>query len=197
MIAQSDIANIALMMRLQNSIKHLARQQITSYKNSLDADSDSEDDEIINSDDDSNDDVGENNGEDGEGLGTLLPGFKISDIATFNLLLKKLELNIAEFRIKLDLDSGFLRVRTVPGLPHGAASGAFLHHIVFWSENNQPLDSGDPTLIYTCDANMSSSILSANSIRLSLCCTRYEISRCVICSKGHNISARARATGME
>jgi hypothetical protein len=180
-IAQNDIANIALMTRLQNSIKHLAHQQITSYKNSLDADSDSEDDEIINSDDDSNDDdsnddVGENNGEDGEGLGTLLPGFKISDIATFNLLLKKLELNITEFRIKLDLDSGFLRVRTVPGLPHGAASGAFVYHIGFWSENNQPLGGGDPTLIYTCDASMSSSILSANSIRLSLCCTRCEIS---------------------
>lgn len=197
MIAQNDIANIALVTRLQNSVNHLAHQQITSYKNSLDADSDSEDDEIVNSDDDSNDDVGENSGEDGEGLGTLVPGFKISDIATFDLLLKKLELNIAEFRIKVDLDSGFLRVRTVPGLPHAAASGAFLHHIVFWSENNQPLDGGDPTLIYTCDASMSSSILLVNTFRLPLFCTPYEISRCVIRPKGHNISARARPTGME
>ena len=185
------------MTRLQNSINHLVRQQITSYKNSLDADSDSEDDEIINSDDESNDDVDENSGGDGEGLGTLLPGFKISDIATFNLLLKKLELTFSEFRIKVDLDNGFLRVRTVPGLPHGAASGTFVYQIGFWSENNQPLDGGDPTLIYTCDASMPSSILSANSVRLPLCWALFEISRCVICAKEHNISGPARPTGME
>ena len=196
-IAPNDVTNVALMTRLQNSINRLARQQITSYKNSLDADSDGEDDEIINSDDDSNDDVGENNGEDGEGLGTLLPGFQINDIATFNPLLKKLELTIDEFLIKVDLDNGFLRVRTVPGLPHGAATGAYVYQIGFWSENNQPPNGRDPTLIYTCDANMSSSILSANSARLPLFCTQYEIPRCVICPKGHNISTRARPTGME
>lgn len=162
------------MTRLQNSINHLAQEQITFYNNSLDSDSDDEDDEI-NSDDDSNDDVGESDGQDGDGLGSLIPGFQISDIATFNLLLEKLKLNIAEFLVKVDLDNGFLRVRTVPGLPHGAASGAFVHHIVFWSENNQPPDGRDPTLIYTCDASMCCSILAANCVRLPLCWALFEI----------------------
>jgi hypothetical protein len=189
------------MTRLQNGINHLAHQQVTAYKNSFrsddysDDDSD-DDDEIVNSDDDSNDDVSESEGKDGEGLGTTLPGFQISDIATFNLLLEKLNLSIDGFSIKVDLENGFLKVRTVPGLPHGAASGAFVYDIGFWSENNQrPV--GRKHLKYICDSSISSSIMSADRVRLPLCRTLFEISRCVICSQGHNISARARSTRME
>jgi len=51
---------------------------------------------------------------------------------------EKFESSIDGFSIKVALENGFLRMRTVPGLPHGAASGAFVYEIEFWFENNQP-----------------------------------------------------------
>jgi len=189
------------MTLLQNGIYHLARQQITAYQDFVasndDSDDDSDcDDKTIYSDDDSNDHVSESEGKDGEGLGAKLLGFEIRDIATFTLLLDKFQSSIDGFSIKVDLENGFLRVRTVPGLPHGAASGAFVYDIGFWSENNQP-PVRRKHLKYTCDASICSSILSANRVRLSLFSAFFEISRCLIYSKGYNISTCAGPAAME
>jgi hypothetical protein len=147
-----DIIIPEFISRAKDDIIQLATRQ-SSIHNDLSYDSDDSDEsEEIFSDDSTHEDVGDN--EDSRGLGMRLP-YKFLDIATFEKLMQKLELSLDGFNVKVDLDEGFLNVRTVPGIAHGTASGAFLAPVSRWAENDQPFSAnGIDVLINSMDTSI-------------------------------------------
>jgi hypothetical protein len=53
----------------------------------------------------------------------------------FNMLLEKLPMQLNDYVLKLDLWDGYLSVRTVPGDPHGTATGIFCQQLLLWSQD--------------------------------------------------------------
>jgi hypothetical protein len=72
----------------------------------------------------------------------------------FNLLVEKIPNQIDDYILKLDLWDGYLCVRTVPGDPHGTATGVLVQQMFFWCKdpNNQTV-AGMPLKV-PMDASM-------------------------------------------
>jgi len=73
------------------------------------------------------------------------------------------------FNAKVDETMDFSNLRTVPGIAHGTASGAFLAPISRWAENDQSFSGqGIDVLVNSMDASILLFFPSANTNRLSL-----------------------------
>jgi len=112
--------------------------------------------------------------------------------------MKKLELILEGFNIKVELDEGFLNVRTVPGIAHGTASGVFLGPISRWAENDQPFSTnGIDVLINSMDTSMSFSLPSANIDRLSLLTAVDEVARLFIYTERYHVPPSTPSTPIQ
>jgi hypothetical protein len=86
---------------------------------------------------------------------------RISDFAmnekTFALLTERLPNSSGLFKIILELEEGFIRVRAVPGTIHGLAANAYTFDVLQWSMNN---NSANPRpLRCTGDGSMQPSFI--------------------------------------
>lgn len=70
----------------------------------------------------------------------------------YDLLRPKLLKRYETFKVIIDLDDGYLRVRVVPGNLHEATANAWNHTILNWANNPLPLPGVLPSLRSLGDA---------------------------------------------
>jgi hypothetical protein len=102
----------------------------------------------------------------------VIPDWRMS-LEIYELLRTKLPKWYEGYKVIVDLESGHLAIRIVPGDMHGVASSAFNYAINLWCNNNQPLPPGtESPLINLLDASASPffSLTDANR----LCLLKYE-----------------------
>ena len=81
----------------------------------------------------------------------------IMTFETYEVLRRKLPKCCGLYKVIVDLDDGYLRIRVVPGDIHAAASSAFNYSIESWANNLQPVPPGTiPPLRNRSDASISS-----------------------------------------
>jgi hypothetical protein len=105
---------------------------------SVDGGRKSDDDEEYEDDDAMGDVNGPEGKEDedmGHDLGCRLSSFYFDSCDVFDQLIKKLPDNQAGFKVKIELNEGYLYIRTVPHEIHSKAVGAFRHSVLIWASN--------------------------------------------------------------
>ena len=108
------------------------------HQDHIDEEEESSEDEVIHEENEEEDDEDTHR--------RIIQEYKFG-LREFNMLLDTLPMQLDDYVLKLDLFDGYLSVRTIPGDPHGKATGIFCQQILLWAQdatnmtiNGQPLD---------------------------------------------------------
>lgn len=166
MVTLSDIKRKATFEKIRSEIDVFVQAMIKDSKRRIAVtsdDGDEEDSEITSEQDTDVEDDEEQETDNGTVFRKMSFGWK-----EFNLLTEKIWFDSPGWLIKLDLFDGFLKVRCVPGDPHGVATAVFSELVIIWARDPDGMGLAANPLRGSSDASMFH-MFSTDPIRLSLC----------------------------
>jgi hypothetical protein len=143
--------------KIRTVILRYSQESVNAARQYMSHDDDKDDVEgnVVYEDDKAYEDSHEDEDEDDEQYTPLrvIREYKFG-LNEFRMLLEKLPMQLGDYVLKLDLCDGYLSVRTVPGDPHGTATGIFCQQLVLWSQNVTNMTIAGQPLNCATDASM-------------------------------------------